>query len=435
MVIYFFYKNFVFTIIHFFFGFLNDFSGQTIIDDMFIMLYNLVFTSIPLGVRGILDITLRPEDGKIVDLLIPFLYKEQKDYPIFTVKKIIISLFKGIIHASLNYFITINITDGILNENGYESNLWVISVCLYTNILLIVTADLIIMTKYHTLINWIVIIFLTFILYIIFLVIVQRVSLFKSMGTMKVTFDSLLVWINSFLILILCFYIDLVIVSFNCLFLTSLKHEILLLKDKNNISDDYIKTLNNPIKDLLFEKLKKEENIEQEIEENKEKEKEKLVSTNVNNDNNNIINDNKIKKVEFKKENDLNMNNNINNIKNPTQNKKGIKIITKKVIKKKIGKKNIIGNNSKIINLKENGNYNKKIINGTSNNNNNLIYNDSIAKSQKQFGSINFKSNKKTNPINILNGINNSQKNSFSFNKDVTERRLLKPNNSSLLKK
>ena len=33
MVIYFFYKNFVFTIIHFFFGFLNDFSGQTIIDD------------------------------------------------------------------------------------------------------------------------------------------------------------------------------------------------------------------------------------------------------------------------------------------------------------------------------------------------------------------------------------------------------------------
>ena len=436
MVIYFFYKNFVFTIIHFFFGFLNDFSGQTIIDDMFIMLYNLVFTSIPLGVRGILDITLRPEDGKIVDLLIPFLYKEQKDYPIFTVKKIIISLFKGIIHASLNYFITINITDGILNENGYESNLWVISVCLYTNILLIVSADLIIMTKYHTFINWIVIIFLTFILYIIFLVIVQRVSLFKSMGTMKITFDSLLVWINSFLILILCFYIDLVIVSFNCLFLTSLKHEIQLLKDKNNISDDYIKTLNNPIKDLLYEKLKKEENIGQEIkiEENKEKEKEKLISPNVNNDNN-IINDNKIKKIEFKKENDLNMNNNINNIKNPTQNKKGIKIITKKVIKKKIGKKNIIGNNSKIINLKENGNYNKKIINGTSNNNNNLIYNDSIAKSQKQFGSINFKSNKKTNPINIVNGINNSQKNSFSFNKDVTERRLLKSNKSSLLKK
>jgi len=105
MVIYFFYKNFVFTIIHFFFGFLNDFSGQTIIDDWFITLYNLLFTSLPLGVRGILDITLKPEDGKIVELLMPFLYKEQRENPIFTIKRFILSLFKGVIHAILNYFI------------------------------------------------------------------------------------------------------------------------------------------------------------------------------------------------------------------------------------------------------------------------------------------------------------------------------------------
>ena len=60
MVIYFFYKNFVFTIIHFFYGFINDFSGQTIIEDWFISLFNLIFTSIPLAARGILDISLKP---------------------------------------------------------------------------------------------------------------------------------------------------------------------------------------------------------------------------------------------------------------------------------------------------------------------------------------------------------------------------------------
>ena len=69
------------------------------------------------------------------------------------------------------------------------------------------------MTKYHTLINWIFLIVTTFILYIIFLLAVQRIriSIFKSMGTMAVIFDSLLVWLNFFLILIFCFSIDLFI--------------------------------------------------------------------------------------------------------------------------------------------------------------------------------------------------------------------------------
>jgi magnesium-transporting ATPase (P-type) len=106
MVIYFFYKNFVFTIIHFFFGFLNDFSGQTIIEDWFITLFNLVFTSIPLAARGITDISLKPDDGKIVKILIPYLYKEQRDKPHFNIRNFLLNLLKGIIHALINYRIS-----------------------------------------------------------------------------------------------------------------------------------------------------------------------------------------------------------------------------------------------------------------------------------------------------------------------------------------
>ena len=264
MTIYFFYKNFVFTIIHFFFGFLNDFSGQTIIDDWFISLYNLLFTSIPLGVRGILDVSLRPEDGRIVDLLIPFLYKEQKENPIFTIKNFLISLFKGVIHALINYFFTIYSIKAIMNKDGYETNLWAISVCLFTNILIVVTADLIIMTKNHTLINWIFIIFLSIVTYILFLLIVHRFFVFKSMATMTVTFNSLLVWINFLFVFMICFIIDLFILSFNALFVKSLRHDILLLKDRNDTSEEYINTLPNTIKDLLHEKLNSQNNNEQE---------------------------------------------------------------------------------------------------------------------------------------------------------------------------
>ena len=120
------------------------------------------------------------------------------------------------------------------------------------------------MTKYHTYINWILIIVLSFVLYILFLLIVHRFSTFNSMATMTVTFDSLLVWINFIFIFMVCFIIDLFILSFNTLFVKSLRHDIQLLEDKNDISDAHINTLPSNIKDLLREKLYNQNNNEQE---------------------------------------------------------------------------------------------------------------------------------------------------------------------------
>ena len=55
MILYFFYKNMLFTIPQFIFAFYCGFSGQTIFDDVYISLYNLIFTSFPLVVRAILE--------------------------------------------------------------------------------------------------------------------------------------------------------------------------------------------------------------------------------------------------------------------------------------------------------------------------------------------------------------------------------------------
>ena len=55
MILYFFYKNMLFTVPQFIFAFYCGFSGQTIFDDNYIALYNLIFTSLPLVIRAIFE--------------------------------------------------------------------------------------------------------------------------------------------------------------------------------------------------------------------------------------------------------------------------------------------------------------------------------------------------------------------------------------------
>ncbi|KAF6727503.1 Phospholipid-transporting ATPase ID [Oryzias melastigma] len=52
---YFFYKNFTFTFVHFWFGFFCGFSAQTVYDEWFITLYNLMYTALPVLGMGLFD--------------------------------------------------------------------------------------------------------------------------------------------------------------------------------------------------------------------------------------------------------------------------------------------------------------------------------------------------------------------------------------------
>lgn len=55
MIIYFFYKNMMFTIPQFYFAFFSGYSGQTVFDDWYVTLYNLIFTALPLIAKAVLD--------------------------------------------------------------------------------------------------------------------------------------------------------------------------------------------------------------------------------------------------------------------------------------------------------------------------------------------------------------------------------------------
>lgn len=54
-ILYFFYKNIVFTVPQIYFAYSSDFSGQTVFDDWYISFYNLFFTALPIIVKSIYE--------------------------------------------------------------------------------------------------------------------------------------------------------------------------------------------------------------------------------------------------------------------------------------------------------------------------------------------------------------------------------------------
>ena len=250
-VLYFFYKNFVFTILQFFFGFYCNFTGQTIIDDWFITLFNLLFTSLPLGVRALLDHDVKPDDSEIVYLMLPFLYLENRKNPVFTITNFIIYLLKGTVHSLINFFWVIYYLDESINKNGNMGGLWLCSVNLFSNILLIVSIDLLIYTKFHTWINLVFLLVVTFLSYIIFLILVHHMSMFNSVGTIYSTFASSRTWMNIIFVGGTCGLIDFFILGFEYTFCPSTAKKLQILLNQNNLDINKKDELPKEIKDKL----------------------------------------------------------------------------------------------------------------------------------------------------------------------------------------
>ena len=236
---YFFYKNFVFTVVQFLFGFYCNFTGQTIIDDWFITTFNLLFTSLPLGTRALMDHDLKPDDGEVVHKMLPFMYAENRDNPIFTIQNFILTLVKGILHCCINFFFVIySIKGESFDKKGNLSDLWVISVCLFTNILLIVTIDLLMYTKFHTWINFAILGVVTVLAYIIFIFLVHNISFFNSVGTMIYTFSSSKIWLIFIFTCGTCALIDFTILAFNYSFNRNITTLLQIQYNTNGVIND-----------------------------------------------------------------------------------------------------------------------------------------------------------------------------------------------------
>ena len=209
LILYFFYKNIIFTISQFFFTPFSLSSGQTIIDDWYITCYNLIFTAIPLCVTALTDYDVMEEDGKEVIENLPLLYKESRDEKkVFSALDFIIVIIKGMIISFIMFLFCVQ--NKSLNQKGNISDLWYLSLLYYLSILFVVTNHLFFITQYIVFILPIIVLITTFLLLFVFLFLVHYGLLFefKSKASILPSLKNTSFYLYLFFLIGLNFSID-----------------------------------------------------------------------------------------------------------------------------------------------------------------------------------------------------------------------------------
>ena len=153
MILYFFYKNFLFTIPQFFYGFQSGFSGQTVFDDYFVSLYNLIFTALPLLFKALLEqdvIELSDEYPEYKDKFdtdnlnnyisnnIPYTYYLGRESLLFNLDSFLVNILYAFLQSILVYYCNeYFLYQNTLTYDGYSSDLWTISQVQFTTIILV----------------------------------------------------------------------------------------------------------------------------------------------------------------------------------------------------------------------------------------------------------------------------------------------------------
>ncbi|XP_042250955.1 phospholipid-transporting ATPase IC [Thunnus maccoyii] len=98
---FFFFKNFAFTLVHFWYSFFSGYSSQVAYEDWFITLYNLCYSSLPVLLVGLLDQDVNDK----LSLKFPKLYLPGQQGVLFNYRNFFISLFHGIFVSLIIFFI------------------------------------------------------------------------------------------------------------------------------------------------------------------------------------------------------------------------------------------------------------------------------------------------------------------------------------------
>ena len=202
MILYFFYKNLVFTLPQFLFSHYCAYSGQTVYDDWYLTFYNLVFTALPLFMRALFerdyDVPKRYEVGEfgIEDKIrirkeIPNVYIVGLENQLFTLPRFLLWLFNGLLHAIIIFFIPLYAAEeGIMNEKGHNFDQWSFSIASFTSIILIVNFKLGINTKLWNKFHFICMFGLSIVLYFVFILIYDAVTYTSSYHTVYALLDT-----------------------------------------------------------------------------------------------------------------------------------------------------------------------------------------------------------------------------------------------------
>ncbi|KAL1776114.1 phospholipid-transporting ATPase [Sigmodon hispidus] len=147
---YFFYKNFAFTLVHFWYAFFNGFSAQTVYDTLFITCYNLVYTSLP-----VLGLSLFEKDvNETWSLCYPELYEPGQHNLYFNKKEFIKCLMHGIYSSFVLFFVPMGTIFNSERSDGKDiSDFQSFSLLVQSTLIWVMTMQIALRTNSWTLIS------------------------------------------------------------------------------------------------------------------------------------------------------------------------------------------------------------------------------------------------------------------------------------------
>ncbi|KAM4618220.1 LOW QUALITY PROTEIN: phospholipid-transporting ATPase ID [Polymixia lowei] len=147
---YFFYKNFAFTLVHFWFAFFCGFSAQTVYDQWFITLFNIVYTSLPVLAMGLFDQDVSDQNS----LQYPSLYKPGQLNLLFNKRQFFLCTLQGMGTSFLLFFIPYGAFSLVMKEDvSHVSDQQAFAVTIATSLVIIVSVQIGLKTYYWTAVN------------------------------------------------------------------------------------------------------------------------------------------------------------------------------------------------------------------------------------------------------------------------------------------
>ncbi|XP_019518816.1 PREDICTED: phospholipid-transporting ATPase FetA-like [Hipposideros armiger] len=204
---YFFYKNFAFTLVHFWYSFYNGFSAQTVYDTWFITFYNLVYTSLP-----ILGLSLFDQDvNETWSLHFPELYEPGQHNLYFNKKEFVKCLVHGIYSSFVLFFVPMGTICNSVRSDGKEiSDYQSFSMIVQISLLWVVTMQIALETTYWTVIShfftWGSLGFYFFIVNFLYSdgLCLMFPNVFQFLGVARNTLSLPLLWLSVALSMVLC---------------------------------------------------------------------------------------------------------------------------------------------------------------------------------------------------------------------------------------
>ncbi|CAD8064402.1 unnamed protein product [Paramecium sonneborni] len=275
MILYFFYKNIIFTIPQFYFAFFCGDTGTSVFDQFFVSFYNTVFTFLPVVIRAIFDEDVfytskrqqtilgsrRIKEGEVENDILrqnyPLLYYIGQRNTVFTSEKFFKWFFIGVFQGLtcfFSFYFELNDTT-FIKQTGLNNDFWFFSMSMSTAIMILVTLKLALNTQFWTIITWVAYIGTSLGTYLAYMWVSNIIPQSSIYGTTRMLFSSPAFYLSLALSVLSMFILDLLMFTMKVSKDTLLNYMKRQARQSKNFEVSKIKKLSN----------KNDDNIELEI--------------------------------------------------------------------------------------------------------------------------------------------------------------------------